>query len=76
MRFIRAEELEEQRRAVAMTTGLGRESAKIYEFPVHNTQRLREMRERNLHKQVILESGAASWYHEAAIREAEDALKQ
>nr|WP_234636215.1 DUF2735 domain-containing protein [Allorhizobium ampelinum] len=34
------------------------------------------MGERTLHKQVILESGAASWYHEAAIREAEDALKQ
>ncbi|MBB4006450.1 DUF2735 domain-containing protein [Allorhizobium taibaishanense] len=59
-----------------MTTSLGRESATIYEFPVRNPQRLREMRERTLKKPIILESGAASWYHEEAIREAEEARKQ
>lgn len=59
-----------------MTTSLGRESATIYEFPVRNPQRLRELRERNMKKPIILESGAASWYHEEAIREAEEARKQ
>jgi hypothetical protein len=59
-----------------MTTSLGRESAKIYEFPIRNAQKLREMRERNKPAPVIYESGSASWYHEEAIREAEEALKQ
>lgn len=59
-----------------MTTSLGRESAKIYEFPIRNTQRLRELRERSTPAPVIFESGAASWYHEEAIREADDTRKQ
>lgn len=59
-----------------MTTSLGRESAKIYEFPIRNTQRLRELRERNTPKPLIFESGSASWYHEEAIREADDTRKQ
>lgn len=59
-----------------MTTSLGRESAKIYEFPIRNTQRLREMRERNSQPPVIYESGAGSWYHEDAIREADEGRKQ
>ncbi|UJW74408.1 MULTISPECIES: DUF2735 domain-containing protein [unclassified Rhizobium] len=59
-----------------MTTNMVRESAKIYEFPVRNLQRLEEMRLRAAAKPVIYESGAASWYHEEAIREAEEARKQ
>lgn len=59
-----------------MTTNVVRESAKIYEFPVRNLQRLEEMRLRAAVKPVIYESGAASWYHEEAIREAEEARKQ
>jgi len=59
-----------------MTISLGRETAKIYEFPLRNTQRLREMRERNSPKPVIYESGSASWYHEDAIREADETRKQ
>ncbi|MBB4952802.1 hypothetical protein H4S14_000844 [Agrobacterium vitis] len=59
-----------------MTVSLGRETAKIYEFPLRNTQRLREMRERNSPKPVIYESGSASWYHEDAIREADETRKQ
>ncbi|OLP44281.1 DUF2735 domain-containing protein [Rhizobium oryziradicis] len=59
-----------------MTTSLGRESAKIYEFPIRNAQKLREMRERNKPAPVIYESGSASWYHEDAIREAEETRKQ
>jgi Protein of unknown function (DUF2735) len=59
-----------------MTTSLGRETAKIYEFPIRNAQRLREMRERNTPAPLICESGAGSWYHEAAIREADESRKQ
>ncbi|HBF29637.1 DUF2735 domain-containing protein [Rhizobium sp.] len=59
-----------------MTTSLGRESAKIYEFPIRNAQKLRELRERNSKTPLIFESGSASWYHEAAIREADDTRKQ
>jgi hypothetical protein len=53
-----------------------RESAKIYEFPVRDAARLKAMRDRQAPKPVIYESGAASWYHEEAIREAERAPKQ
>lgn len=59
-----------------MTTDMVRESAKIYEFPVRNLKRLNEMRERAAAKPVIYESGSASWYHEEAIREADEARKQ
>lgn len=59
-----------------MTTNMVRESAKIYEFPIRNLQKLREMHERNAPRPVIYESGSASWYHEEAIREAENAHKQ
>jgi hypothetical protein len=59
-----------------MTTNIVRESAKIYEFPVRDAARLNAMRERMTPKPVIYESGSASWYHEEAIREAEQARKQ
>lgn len=60
-----------------MTTNMVRESAKILQFPVRNIQKLMEMRERDgRSRPVIYESGAGSWYHEDAIREAEDARKQ
>lgn len=59
-----------------MTTNMVRESAKIYEFPIRNLQKLQEMRERANPRPVIYESGSASWYHEDAIREAESAPKQ
>lgn len=60
-----------------MTTNMVRESAKILEFPVRNIQKLREMRERDARmRPVIIESGCGSWYHEEAIREAEEARKQ
>ncbi|NML72859.1 DUF2735 domain-containing protein [Rhizobium sp. S-51] len=60
-----------------MTTNMVRESAKILEFPVRNIQKLREMRERDARMHpVIMESGCGSWYHEEAIREAEEARKQ
>ncbi|MGL3604979.1 DUF2735 domain-containing protein [Rhizobium sp. G187] len=59
-----------------MTTNMVRESAKIYEFPVRDAARIKAMRERQTAKPVIYESGSASWYHEAAIREAERTPKQ
>lgn len=60
-----------------MTTNMVRESAKIYEFPVKNAKRLQEMHERQkLASIVIMECGSGSWYHEEAIREAEEARKQ
>lgn len=56
-----------------MTTGMIRESATIYQFPKRN---IRDQRfGANLPKVVIMESGA-SWYHEDAIREAEETRKQ
>jgi hypothetical protein len=61
---------------MSMTTNLVRESAKIYQFPVRNLQKINEMRERANPRPVIYESGSASWYHEDAIREAEEARKQ
>ncbi|GEO84051.1 MULTISPECIES: DUF2735 domain-containing protein [Alphaproteobacteria] len=57
-----------------MTTNMVRESAKILEFPVRNIQKLREMQQRE--RPVIIESGCGSWYHQEAIREAEEAPKQ
>lgn len=60
-----------------MTTNTVRESAKIYEFPVRNAQRVREMQARQmLAGRVILESGCGSWYHEEAIREERETKKQ
>lgn len=59
-----------------MTTNMVRESAKILAFPVRDLRRLREMAERDSARPVILESGCGSWYHEEAIREAEEARKQ
>ncbi len=60
-----------------MTTNMVRESAKILQFPVRNIQMRMEMREREERlRPVIYESGAGSWYHEEAIREAEEARKQ
>ncbi|MCJ7993644.1 DUF2735 domain-containing protein [Rhizobium cremeum] len=60
-----------------MTTNMVRESAKILQFPVRNIQMRMEMREREERSRpVIYESGAGSWYHEEAIREAEEARKQ
>ncbi|MBO3761192.1 DUF2735 domain-containing protein [Ciceribacter sp. L1K23] len=60
-----------------MTTNMVRESAKIYEFPVRNAQRLREMQARQaLAGRVIIESGCGSWYHEEAIREDQETRKQ
>ncbi|SMD02957.1 DUF2735 domain-containing protein [Rhizobium sp. RU36D] len=61
---------------MSMTTNMVRESAKIYQFPVRNLQKINEMRERATARPVIYESGSASWYHEDAIREAEEARKQ
>ncbi len=61
---------------MSMTTNMVRESAKIYQFPVRNLQKINEMRERAMVRPVIYESGSASWYHEDAIREAEEARKQ
>ncbi|MCM2291126.1 DUF2735 domain-containing protein [Allorhizobium sp. BGMRC 0089] len=63
--------------AMATTTSLGRVEAKIYQFPIQNPEKLRQMRERmNKVTPVIYESGSASWYHEDAIREAENEPKQ
>ncbi len=58
-----------------MTTNMVRESAKIYEFPVRNTQKLREMREREEMASRVV-SGFGSWYHEEAIRESDDTRPQ
>ncbi|MDH6269893.1 hypothetical protein M2360_005325 [Rhizobium sp. SG_E_25_P2] len=56
-----------------MTTGMIRESAKIYQFPKRN---IRDPRlGAGLPKVVIMESGG-SWYHEDAIREDDDTRKQ
>lgn len=61
----------------SMTTNMVRESAKILEFPVRNIQKLMEMREREARaRPVIMESGCGGWYHQEAIREAEEARKQ
>lgn len=59
-----------------MTTDMVRESAKILLFPVRDVTRLREISERAMPRPVIYESGAGTWYHEEAIREAENAQKQ
>ncbi|MGF0538856.1 DUF2735 domain-containing protein [Agrobacterium sp. ES01] len=60
-----------------MTTNIVRESATIYEFPVKNPQKLREMRERQrMASLYVMESGCGSWYHEDAIREADETRKQ
>jgi|GEM_PF-2173139 Protein of unknown function (DUF2735). len=59
-----------------MTTDMVRESAKIYEFPVRNPQRVREMQARQLLAgRVIIESGCGSWYHEEAIREERESTR-
>ncbi|MBW8299882.1 MAG: DUF2735 domain-containing protein [Hydrogenophaga sp.] len=58
-----------------MTTNMVRESAMILKFPVRNTQKLREMQERESRaRPVIVECG--NWYHQEAIREMEEAPKQ
>lgn len=60
-----------------MTMNMVRESAKIYEFPVKNAQRLRELQARQaLAGRVILESGSGSWYHEEAIREERESTRK
>ncbi|MCA1967881.1 MAG: DUF2735 domain-containing protein [Rhizobium sp.] len=60
-----------------MTTNMVRESAMILKFPVRNTQKLREMQERESRSRpLIIESGGGGWYHQEAIREAEEAPKQ
>lgn len=60
-----------------MTTNMVRESATILKFPVRNGQKLREMQERDSHSRpLVMESGCGGWYHQEAIREAEEARKQ
>lgn len=58
-----------------MATNIVRESAKIYEFPVRNIQRLKDAHE-SRPRPLIYDSGCGSWYHEEAIREEEEARKQ
>ncbi|MFN7010592.1 MAG: DUF2735 domain-containing protein [Allorhizobium sp.] len=60
-----------------MTTNLVRESATILQFPVRNLQKLRDIQERERRaRPIIMESGCGGWYHQEAIREAEEAHKQ
>jgi len=60
-----------------MTTNMVRETATILKFPVRNGQKLREMQERESRaRPLIMESGCGGWYHQEAIREAEEARKQ
>lgn len=60
-----------------MTTNMVRDSAMILQFPVRNLQTLREMQERESRSRPpIMESGCGGWYHQEAIREAEEARKQ
>lgn len=60
-----------------MTTNMVRESATILQFPVRNLQKLRDMQEREHRaRPIIMESGCGGWYHQEAIREAEEARKQ
>ncbi|SSC65216.1 DUF2735 domain-containing protein [Ciceribacter selenitireducens] len=49
----------------------------ILQFPVRNLQKLKEMQERESRSRPpIMESGCGGWYHQEAIREAEEARKQ
>lgn len=57
-----------------MATIIVRESAKIYEFPVRNIQRLKDPREGR--PRPLIYDSCGSWYHEDAIREEEEARKQ
>lgn len=60
-----------------MTTNMVRDSAMILQFPVRNLQKLKEMQERESRsRRPIMESGCGGWYHQEAIREAEEARKQ
>ncbi|MDQ0454409.1 DUF2735 domain-containing protein [Rhizobium paknamense] len=59
-----------------MTTSLSGETAKIYQFPLHRIDRNRRGLVETKPQPVIYESGSGSWYHEEAIREADESRKQ
>lgn len=59
-----------------MTADMVRHTATIIQFPLRDLTKRKEMRDRQAAAPVIYESGSASWYHEDAIREADETRKQ
>jgi hypothetical protein len=57
-----------------MATVETQQTAKIYQFPKKNVRESRDGAA--IPRLIIYESGAGSWYHEDAIREAEETRKQ
>ncbi|MGG7519032.1 DUF2735 domain-containing protein [Allorhizobium undicola] len=57
-----------------MTTSFSQPTAKIYEFPLYLAQKRRQAPDVKA-RPVIIESACGSWYHEEAIREADDTRK-
>ena len=70
------------KRDVAMTTNIYGHTAKIYQFPVRGKAGIVENREKakpatDLTSQRFADAAdASSWYHEAAVQEAERARKR
>ena len=63
-----------------MTTDSQGRSARIYQFPVRSVARVAEERSKSVMEVLAMRypatASGSGWYHEAAIQEAELAVKQ